>query len=801
MKTGSRFTVKTLSVVILFAIAAMFSSCANFGMKTMTANTNLQLSANGSGSRQIICPINHTLVESKVAGGKGALDALIEENCPEGLNFDKSNNSEYVFTLDFSSVSEYKQKASAISGLACEVNMGVPNSIFAKGFKFSENFTSGDLLGWISKTAIEKQLFDESVVLWNYNQNNIIFEGEAYTASENLTVSDVEYESVEKITMATDSVGDGTFSRTISYYIPKNTVDKMGESLAGYMQSLRPEGSTSSESDTETGKVFTTTFSAADMNSLSSQTNICMGNQTGYITDLEKEGSVFPSERFMESIDLSNFPADESLAAKIEYSFKFDQNANQNMVYTYENGTKQDMTQNIADGKIDISSSLSNFIVEIDSSNQYKLVDYSISIEQKSDNKFDEVIMLNFAEDSSDVASNLVKEYVERYSLAGTSAEVSGSLCTINVSGDVQTINAANTTLFSAGNNLTVEKDGKFELYDQILVKGHISFSDFFAKIGNGDNIKVRFVSHYPISKIETSHTVEQISDSEFVINMNASETVELSLETKRIDILFLVIIIIAGLLFLVIVALLIGYFISRYRDAKSVEDYEKEIEESIIEENKSEQSEEEQKQIEEAVSEDTTDEDKTATEEPAEEKNEQEAEVEAKKENIFRKIFGVFLNKAKDDGDDIEKQDDTEQLKPTGELCANCQSPLYEGMKYCLKCGHGENDEEPKSEDESKSESEENITQKSQAEEESAKEEELKPTGLFCKECNAEIYEGMTFCVKCGAQVSEEKEESEQALDELQEQNQEIKAEDDAVNEDREISEEDSNEQEKEEV
>ena len=73
-----------------------------------------------------------------------------------------------------------------------------------------------------------------------------------------------------------------------------------------------------------------------------------------------------------------------------------------------------------------------------------------------------------------------------------------------------------------------------------------------------------------------------------------------------------------------------------------------------------------------------------------------------------------------------------SEKFIVTTKKCKSCGKPIYESMKFCIKCGTPINDTE-------------NSDFKGSYREKN------------CKVCNAKTYEGMKYCIKCGALLEDE--------------------------------------------
>ena len=121
------------------------------------------------------------------------------------------------------------------------------DSFLAKGIAYSENFTSKDLLSWLSNALVEEGYIDPSYKdeIFENDTTILYFGADEYPTSETINVSEITYLPFNSIDILTIPYVDGTYDRKVIFNIPKSTMEEKRNEIKAFMEDSIPSGALS----------------------------------------------------------------------------------------------------------------------------------------------------------------------------------------------------------------------------------------------------------------------------------------------------------------------------------------------------------------------------------------------------------------------------------------------------------------------------------------------------------------------------------------------------------------------------
>ena len=172
----------------MFAVSYAVLSHFFVGMRTR-AEQPQELNKDFSGHRLMTCTVSSADLARYFSGSKKDLDKVIRDACPKALVYKQTTEKDdtvYTFRMDFSSLKDYRKKVESLLNFAPEISYSYADSPFAKGLRYSENFSTKDLMSWLYTALYEKGYVDQKSVndLWNLKSTEFTFAGKKYETDE-----------------------------------------------------------------------------------------------------------------------------------------------------------------------------------------------------------------------------------------------------------------------------------------------------------------------------------------------------------------------------------------------------------------------------------------------------------------------------------------------------------------------------------------------------------------------------------------------------------------------------------------
>lgn len=287
-------------------------------------NSRMELNKDFSGHRLMTCTVSSADLARYFSGSKKDLDKVIRDACPKALVYKQTTEKDdtvYTFRMDFSSLKDYRKKVESLLNFAPEISYSYADSPFAKGLRYSENFSTKDLMSWLYTALYEKGYVDQKSVndLWNLKSTEFTFAGKKYETDEKISIDEMTYVPVTSIDIKTRETSSRKLKRTISFRLPKETLEKHSSAINSYFSGSSYKKSWKNEKD---GKTLIITFTKDNFSDLCAVTRkVLHTSDTGGTYRVEtKSGSPF---KFLldyeETLDFKNF-ADETGKVPVTYT-------------------------------------------------------------------------------------------------------------------------------------------------------------------------------------------------------------------------------------------------------------------------------------------------------------------------------------------------------------------------------------------------------------------------------------------------------------------------------------------------
>lgn len=468
---------KTALAALILVLAVLLYGCG------AQISTELKISGDFSGQRVIRCVASKSDVSSNFQGGVEKIDSILAASCPAELAHAKSedeSNYIYTFTLDFSSLEDYRAKVEKIIGREPVINFAKPDSVFASGVSIEEDFDSTELLGWFKAVVEQESLISDSSNLWEIAETKVSFDGAEYSTGGTVYVNDITYNPLDRITVDTQLSPDGTFQRTVRFIIPGTTYEAKSAEIEAFMESLTPSGGSGEWSDDAGGgRTFTVQYEAADAQELSQKTAAVLDSGSCSFQSEGTAGDNPLSEytAFSENLDFTAFASDSQSEVNVEYRFEAPQTD-----VLYSDGSTGAAQENLFEGSFHTGSLVLNFTAE----HAYPVESVGVETEVISAEQVKRSTVLTYASDGGEEGAARARQYFESLGAAGLSVDTpdgGAPVCRITVQGTADEVGAALSAAFSAPNTVfyQAEKKGLAKIDGNFTET--VDLTDFLARI------------------------------------------------------------------------------------------------------------------------------------------------------------------------------------------------------------------------------------------------------------------------------------------------------------------------------
>lgn len=316
-------------LAVLLTIAALVLSACSAKIETQ-----LGLESAEKGTRTILVSFNMKDNQDKVKGGTQALDASVRKHLPEGLEYEgiqsEGDKARATFKVSFSSVDEYHSKVTSLlkaSGSDIKPQISIVNSDqgLVQGIQVKENFSSGDLLGWLPEALVVDGVVSAS------NKNSVLSSSDETTVKfgekevknsggSKISAKDVQDRGFRNVILDVKEK-DGGYSVMVSFVAKEIMNTETASAVDAYLNQVKPEGSelkkglessqatymapsaSTSAAKEEVGR--TLTFSASSLDDLNTKLKKLLGAGTtdlSYTREVKEESKTFYVRKTMKGV-------------------------------------------------------------------------------------------------------------------------------------------------------------------------------------------------------------------------------------------------------------------------------------------------------------------------------------------------------------------------------------------------------------------------------------------------------------------------------------------------------------------
>lgn len=453
-----------LIIVSLIIMICILSGC---GAKI---NTELNITKDFSGQRKIDVVIENDDLSENVTGGIDALKSVADSKLPKGMTCSLAsvdNGSCLTFTIEFKNIDDYRSKvATVISAgsnkeLVPEIVYENLNTVFKKGVKLNENFTSFDLLQWYFDAVKEANIvtYDDTSDWYEIGDNCIFIDEVEYDSSSELSIDEQELCCLDDLKVKTTLNIDGTFTREFKFLAYDTTVEKLSEkgcNLSSYISKLASEEDTYSENTEDTLNEYIITVKSADAQQLIEKTNKILQTSNNFSVKIELD---------KENIGNANIKLEEKLDGSFYLDYDYDSPLH-STIELYDNCSLKEADENEATIEDDVlqyyPSSASNYSFDL----KWKISFSSIEIVSNISNKNKATIDFVFTSEETlqeDLKKSAIEALKECCGENGSFKE-NGDIATISFSGSIDELNNKINTFIQSNDPQKIEGKSYFNI-------------------------------------------------------------------------------------------------------------------------------------------------------------------------------------------------------------------------------------------------------------------------------------------------------------------------------------------------
>ena len=486
---------------VLMCIAAMltFCSCGQKEPENVDFTTYLNISSSFSGSRTIRISYPASVIEP---GSQTAedLEKVIRMHCPSSMTYtldQKSDKTVYVFTLSFSSFSDYNSKLSDILGSSPVVTFSNPNTALTKGWRISEDFQSSQLFSWI-------QLFaqTEKVSLPEYKtaepETKVTFGNTTVSTTPAVSVNKLNGQPIEKISLVTvnkTTATESKFDRTITFTVTQKTFDSLGDKLTDYFSSVTDPSASVDWLLENNHYIYKVCFKNVTMKQLEGYTNRLLSSVYGDVYYVDKtvgSTALAYQNSYTETLDFSNYVGPGNTDVPVEYSYSLNNNSVLDECRIYSDlkwVTATDLLKENNPGKVAaIKSSYPTLTLMIKDGKQYvpKAINIDVTPLDNDNIRKSFSFVYDIADEGYE-ASDYTTSYFTPLGIIPTQTVDQGNaICTISFSGSAAELNSKVTDIFGDKNLITSSSEVPFMA---LRTKKHIEDNVDLSSLLVGKNI------------------------------------------------------------------------------------------------------------------------------------------------------------------------------------------------------------------------------------------------------------------------------------------------------------------------
>lgn len=487
----------SLVIIGVFAALLMLSAC------DAELSTMLSIDKDFKGSR--VMETNY--LEDK--NGVKTVISDIEKSTPEALTVktdEKDGSYKLTFTLDFANKDEYISKVESLIGRKPNVTMDYTTGGVSPSLKLEEDFSSQDLLAWI------KNVKNGDQIKLKHTNVTVLLDGNTYNSSRasdgQIVINSVSTGTLlfDRIDVQTGIMGSDDFVRKISFTMPKETYEKLGEAR---FKSLVVSDGDMTAGLKDTGKSKTVCYEmsfSGDAEYIARKTAEVFPGSTLKISDNSAANAAFSVNSVLEeNINFSGYPCEKDGTANANVTYiQFGSTVFRNHTVSGngvsgKDGTVKDEAvaqteQTERDAYIIECKKAGSVGVNIDFASTYAMHDAAVDVSMKNTGVVTVDIIGSFAGPTANSALDHAYNYYTRLFKNHKNVEVLSSTdiadkqtiktIQLRIKGIPEEINAEMNYSVGKANNFTTNNKGGFSATNLYNIHHNLDLSTMFRDSG-----------------------------------------------------------------------------------------------------------------------------------------------------------------------------------------------------------------------------------------------------------------------------------------------------------------------------
>lgn len=296
-----------------------------------TIDTTLVINGDLSGTRQMNITISDSVFQEYFTGNIEDFNALMDGACPEGMTWNYSEENgvkQYDMEIAFSSPEDYKTKVENILGVeSVDLTIAAPDTVWASGISVEESFNDKQLLKWMEDLLVNNGFVSSSNadMIFSVGTVCVVYGNETYSTGSMISVSQVDYVSVDAIHILTQINELGNYGRRVVVQIPASSMEKKGDEIKAYMDSVVPKGAKGEWSEGDGCTLFTVSADSLTAEQLEAFNRSVFDSENCSVTaaDMSENSAPFTFDELLtEHIDLTGYLAGNYSSIRVAYAIK-----------------------------------------------------------------------------------------------------------------------------------------------------------------------------------------------------------------------------------------------------------------------------------------------------------------------------------------------------------------------------------------------------------------------------------------------------------------------------------------------
>lgn len=443
------------ALLILLSTVFLFSGCNWGGLEVVS---KLTIDENFSGNRTV----SFTVPESVYSEN---LDEMIKEAAPvyedgsvslESSSLD-NGGKKYTLSIYFFSQSEYIFKVEDILGKNVSVNLACPDNVMSKGVKFTEDFSSAELLGWLEPVLEEDdKAFGMSL---DCKGTTVELEGIEYETTPAVNINTIEGQPIQSVKVYTKNNKDGTYDRTFTILMDSNIYKTVGNDINIFFENISMTDLADScrWTEIEGSQQYQVIYTGLDLQQLQSVTNSIFSVKDIDISYGDTDNSSTPfieGLAFDEKINLNAYLGEDKGNIHFTYEYVLPEETTHGTATALNSGIWEEQGEwqgNLYTLEGDICSAN----ISIKDGMEFPVEKIEFYLEQIGDNNYRRVTEIYYKKNEESQFSGA--EYACSYFVgkgadARTRTEDEFEVCSLSVKGSAIELSIAEAELFGGGN-------------------------------------------------------------------------------------------------------------------------------------------------------------------------------------------------------------------------------------------------------------------------------------------------------------------------------------------------------------